>query len=535
MKGEKKDRSGLSRREFLYLSGFGTMGLGLSGMPQWAYGADKKPKYGGRLRVGQRFMSAGLDAHRNQDFADYINYCLFYQSLTEQGKLPGVEIHPFLAQSWEISADGREYTFALRRGVKFHHGKEMDSGDVKYSFERVLNPATRAPRASALRYIDSMQIIDKYHLKFRLKETFAPFLSAVSLYNCPIIPSGWEPTGTKPAPGTGPFAVKSYVPNETLELTRFDQYWEVDEETGMRLPYVDGIFLRKIVDDTVRLAGVRAGDLDMTSGPPLNIAAKAVLEKPLPGIHIDTDGIGNTYLLFNVSKPPFDNKKVRQAIAYALDKKEIARAVFWGLGEPLNNQAAVKDSRFYIPVQDREPDPARAKQLLAEAGYPNGFKTEFFQFSLNYYPAIAEVCSGQLKKIGIEATVKVIDRAPYFAMMRKGEYDLSIGNVVEIFDWDDAYYVHFHSGEVGKNNWSRYGSKELDGWLEKGRRTLKWEDRVAVYRKVIEIIREELPGLFLCKPVQAVAYGDQVKGSRKGFASRFAWFKGGAKYWWLDR
>ena len=531
----KKNIQNLTRREFLALSGAGTVGIAL-GNTNWGYASEKKPKHGGRLRIGQRFMSAGLDAHKNQDFADYTNYCLFYQSLTEQGKLPGVELHPLLAKSWDISADGRDYTFVLREGVKFHHGKEMDSGDVKYSFDRVLNPSTRAPRASALRFIDSIQIIDKYQLKFRLKEPFSPFLSAVSLYNCPIIPSGSEPTGTKPAPGTGPFMVKSFTPNETLELTRFDKYWEIDEKTGDRLPYVDSVYLKKIVDDTVRLAGVRAGDLDLSSGPPLNAVAKDLLEKqPLPGVHMDCEGIGNSYLLFNVSKPPFDNKKVRQAVAYALDKKEITKAVFWGLGETLNNQASAKGSRFYIPVEDREPDIAKAKQLLTEAGYANGFKTEFFQFSLNYYIGMAEVCIGQLQKVGIEATLKVIDRAPYFSMMRKGEYGLSIGNVVEIFDWDDAYFVHFHSGEIGKNNWSRYGNKEMDGLLEKGRKDLKWEDRKGTYKKVIEMIREDLPGLFLSKPVQTVAFRDSMKGYRKGFASRFAWYGGGTKYWWLDK
>ena len=98
MENEKRGWGGLSRREFLYLSGLGTMGLALIGAPPSVPAAGKDPKYGGRLRMGQRFMSAGLDAHKNQDFADYLNYCLMYQSLTEQGKLPEVEIHPLLAQ-----------------------------------------------------------------------------------------------------------------------------------------------------------------------------------------------------------------------------------------------------------------------------------------------------------------------------------------------------------------------------------------------------------------------------------------------------
>ena len=127
---DKDDFAGLTRREFLQAGAVGMAGVTLAGLPGLAYGA-KKPKYGGRLRVGFRFGSTGLDAHRNQDFADYLNYCLIYGALTEQGKLPHVEIHPMLAKSWEISKDGREYTFPLLEGVKFHHGKELDSQDVK--------------------------------------------------------------------------------------------------------------------------------------------------------------------------------------------------------------------------------------------------------------------------------------------------------------------------------------------------------------------------------------------------------------------
>lgn len=336
-------------------------------------------------------------------------------------------------------------------------------------------------------------------------------------------------------PGTGPYMVKTFVPNETTEYTRFDQYWEVDEKTGDRLPYIKEVYVKKIVDDTVRLAALRAGDIDIAVGPPLNSLAKAVLEKPFPGIIMDDEPIGNNLIWFNVSKPPFDNKKVRQAFAYALDKKEILKAVFWGLGETINNQPFSNGSRFYIPVKDRETDLAKAKQLLAEAGYPKGFKTEFLEYSVNYYMAGAEVGIGQLQNLGVEAQVKAIDRAPYSSMMKSGDYAISLGNIEEKFDWDDALYLHFHSSEIGKNNFCRYGNPELDALLEKGRTTWKWEDRVPVYKRVIEILAEDVPVFFLYKPVQGSAMRDYVKGYRKGFAFRLAWHGGGLKYWWIDK
>jgi peptide/nickel transport system substrate-binding protein len=433
----KKNDGELTRREFLALSAAGVATL--AGMPDRGETAEKKPKRGGRLRVGYPWGSTGLDVHKNQDFADYLYYCLMYGGLTDVGALPQVVMYPSLAESWDGSSDGREYTFHLRRGVKFHHGKEMDSGDVKYSLERVMNPATRAPRAFAFRWIDAVSIIDKYNLKIRLKEPFAPFISTLTPYNCAIIPAGWEPTGMKPAPGTGPFVLKSFVPNETIELTRFDQYWSVDETTGDRLPYLDAIYTKKIVDATVRWTALRAGDLDCAYGPPEKIVAAAILEKPIPDIHMDYELVGNGWLWFNVTKPPFDNKKVRQAVACAVDKKEVLKAMYWGLGETID-QPFIRRSRFYTPIPEREINLAKAKQLLAEAGYPNGFKTEFLEYSYTYYLQACDAVIGQLKRIGIDATMKVLDRAPFFPMMRKGEYSLSQGGADERFDWDDAYY-----------------------------------------------------------------------------------------------
>ena len=134
MKNKKEDFEALTRRDFLYLSGLGMAGLTLPGISQFAQGAEKKPKYGGRLRIAERFMSQGLDAHRNQLVTmDFFSYNLLYNTLTIMGPLPQVMMYPDIAKSWEISQDGRDYIFPLREGVKFHHGKELDSGDVKYS------------------------------------------------------------------------------------------------------------------------------------------------------------------------------------------------------------------------------------------------------------------------------------------------------------------------------------------------------------------------------------------------------------------
>ena len=530
------DGKGFTRREFLSLSAAGMAGLALTGAPEFANAAEKKPKYGGHLRVAERFGSAGLDAHKNQWFIDFQNYVLMYNALTIMGPLPQVRMYPDLAKSWEISPDGREYTFLLGEGVKFHHGKELDSGDVKYSIERVMNPATRSPRAFAYAWIDSVSIIDKYHFKIRLKESFGPFLTSLTVMNCPIIPAGWEPTPMKPAPGTGPFVFKSIVPNETVEFTRFDQYWEVDEKTGNRLPYLDSIYVKKIVDPVVRWTALRAGDMDYIQDPPKKAAVEA-MKNPVPGVVVVmTQPVGVQWIYFNTQKPPFDNKKVRQAVAYAIDKNEVVKAAHWGLGETINNQPFLNRSRMYIPVEDRKVDLAAAKKLLGEAGYPNGFKVEFFQFSGTTYDLDAcQVVMGQLRKIGIEGTMKVVDRAAFVQSMERGDYLISTRGDSERLDPDDAYYLYLHSGEINKNNWSRYNNKEFDKLLEEGRAAFKWEERVPIYRKVVERIREDLPILYLAKSIIPIAYRDYVKGHGGGASTWFGYYGGGMRMVWLDK
>ena len=132
MKKKGAGCEGFTRREFLHWSGKGMAGMALAGVPEWAHGAEKKPKYGGRLRVGERYAPTGLDAHKNQFTIDYFLYLLTYNALAIMGPLPEVSMYPDLAQSWEISSDGMTYTFSLREGVRFHHGKELDRGDMKY-------------------------------------------------------------------------------------------------------------------------------------------------------------------------------------------------------------------------------------------------------------------------------------------------------------------------------------------------------------------------------------------------------------------
>jgi len=534
MKDQKGDFAGLTRREFLSLSGAAVAGVALTGVES-SYGAEKKPKYGGRLRIGERFNAAGLDAHKNQLFPEFQNYLLMYNGLTDLGQLPQINIYPDVAKSWEISKDGRDYIFLLREGVKFHHGKELDSNDVKYSMERVMNPATRAPMAFSFRMIESITAVDKYTVKIHLKTPFGPLLSALTIRNCPIIPAGWEPTPMKPAPGTGPFVFKSLDPLQTSEYTRFDQYWEIDENTGMRLPYLDGIWIKGVAEDMVRWTALRAGDFDYINIVPRKIAVEEQ-KNPTPGIvSMITQPVGVLWIYMNCAKPPFNDKRVRQAIGYCTDKEQIIKGAYYGLGEVCNNQPFLNRSRLYAPVQDRKMDRAKAKQLLAEAGYPKGFKCEIPTGTESYNVDAANVFVGQLKEIGIEATVLAIEWVQLMVKLRKGDYTISVQGDSERLDPDDAFYMRLHSSEIGQNNNSFYNNKEMDKLLEQGRFLWKMEDRTPVYQKVVEIIKEDLPILYVAKAINPIGWRDYVKGHEGGLSTWFGYYHGGMKKVWLDK
>jgi peptide/nickel transport system substrate-binding protein len=309
----------------------------------------------------------------------------------------------------------------------------------------------------------------------------------------------------------------------------------LDEKTGDRLPYLDSIYLKKIVDEMVRWTALRSGDVDYINVPPRNIVVQE-MKKPTPGIvTFVPHPVACDAIIFNTTKPPYDNKKVRQAFAYGIDKNEMIKAAYWGLADTLNNQPFSCQSWAYIAVQDREFNPGKAKQLLAEAGYADGFKTEIFTFSDVTRVEGSNAVVGQLKKIGIDATIKIIDRAPFWEQCRKGEFSIAFRGDSERLDPDDVYYPWFHSSEVGKNNWPRYTNKELDSLLERGRTLWKWEDRMPIYKKVVEKVREDLPLLYLAKPINPMAWRDYLKGHEGGASTWFGYSGGGMKYVWLDK
>ncbi|MGH8515285.1 MAG: ABC transporter substrate-binding protein, partial [Gammaproteobacteria bacterium] len=266
---------------------------------------------------------------------------------------PGTsELVPDLAEGYEISSDGKTYTFKLRKGVKFHNGKEMTAADVKWSVMYAMDPKNGATGVVPLRSVGSVNAKDKYTIEIVMKEVDSAFLATLgSIRPFPVVPEGsiTDARIQSMPPGTGPFAFKDYKPDREIVFVRHPDYWQKG------LPYLDELVLRPIRDETVRFTSVRAGDVDMIERTAYG-SVRGVVKGEYPDLRaLPAKYAGFRRLLFNVVDPPFNNIKVRQAVRYALDKQQFIEGAFWGLGEPAD-QLVPKESPWFIKLPETKRD-----------------------------------------------------------------------------------------------------------------------------------------------------------------------------------
>jgi len=325
-------------------------------------GASEKPKRGGTLTVAVRKDLRIMNPLVATSSADKKIRQVMFEPLLGMD-LKG-NIHPNLAEAWEISRDGKLYSFKLRKGAKFHNGQEVTAEDAKFAMDYTMNPKNGAYGLFRLRIVDGVEAPDKYTLKVYLKTASAALLSAFTdIAAFSVIPKGSIEEGVlKPSkypPGTGPFKFVEWLPKRRMVFDRFDDYW------GHKA-FIDRLVERPVRNDTVRLTALRAGDVDMAERIPYEWVER-ILGGKLKGIFTSKGTAGGfRQLKFNVASPPFNNKKLRQAVAHAINRKEILDAAWFGYAEP-TDQRFPKGAAWYIGgVPVRSFDLNRAKALLKE-------------------------------------------------------------------------------------------------------------------------------------------------------------------------
>ena len=436
----------------------------------------------------------------------------------------GTEIVPWLATEWEKSADNLVWTFTLRDDVTFHDGTPFNAEAVVFTFERQLveghparNDGDTFPYAhDRFKAVQKVEALEDGRVRFTLKEPYAPFLSALALFSTSIVPPSAFTADKKrsfaSAPvGTGPFVFESWDRDSRIVLRANPDYWG-------GVPQVERVIFRPIQNAQARLQELRSGGIHGMDSPDLNDLAAIHADRRLR--LLGRPGINLCYLAMHTLKKPFDDHRVRQAVAYAIDKEGLIEAGYNGCAEPAPSMCPVS-MRGHHPMHDRRRDLDKAKRLLKEAGYPDGFKTTLW-YGHNqrpYFPKpdqIALHLREDLKGAGIDAELKKLDWTAYLEATKRGEHDMCIlGWMADIYDPDDFLYVLLdkENAVVGQaNNVSFYQGDRAHNLMLEAQRTFDWNLRVKKYAEVQEIVFNEVPAVPLVTAPDLRVLRSEVRG-----------------------
>jgi peptide/nickel transport system substrate-binding protein len=459
---------------------------------------------GTTLTIGVDQEVVGLDPNLVTAFSSFRRIDFLYNKLVRYNDR--LEIEGDLAESWEFP-DPRTAIFRLRRGVRFHSGAEMTSEDVKFTLERVLDPATRSPGRSFIDVITAVETPDRYTVRLRLQFPLASLLSGLASANLSIVErAAVQRFGNlqRNVAGTGPYMLAEWVPDNFMRLTRNPNYFR------RGLPRIDTVIIRVIPDQASLLAGVRTRALDMAT---INQGAVIVQARREPNLVVlQKPGINLRIFSFNTTRRPYDDPRVRYAFAWAIDRQAIVNTAEFGFAAvsgpiPASTPWATPVNR----LPSYTPDVARARRLLAEAGYPSGFATRIVT-SPTYEGgiAVAQVIQEQLRAIGVTATLDTIEWGTYINRWVARDFDTMIELRGGDPDPDRFLYRTFHS--TGAVNNFLFKDAPIDRLLERGRVNLEAAARRPIYAELERALIEAAPAIFLYTPMETQVLQGYVRG-----------------------
>jgi peptide/nickel transport system substrate-binding protein len=442
-------------------------------------------------------------------------------------------IQPRLAESWEVSKDGKLYTFKLRKGVKFHNGKEMTAEDIKFAVDYTLNPKNGAHGFDDLSAVERAETVDKYTLRFHMKRHNPLFLTSLTdIAAFSAIPKESLPEGIRKPPtfpaGTGPFKFVEWQPGQRIVFERFDDYW------GQKAN-VDRVIMKEIGDATVRFTALQAGDVDIIERTPYEWVQQ-IVEGKIKGIsYTKAARAGARNLEFNVADPPFNNKKLRLAIAHAIDKKEIMQAAYFGLADTADQRFA-RGQFWYFDVPTPQFDQNKAKALLKESGY-KGETLELMGNRGEVADVEGATIQAQLKRIGIKVELKILERASALEMRRQGKYMFKLAGGSDYPDPKPAYEEYMCEPDLKKRrlNESGYCDKEYDAMLQKATTEVDPEKRKALFKPAVAKLLDDSPVLPIGFTPRFFTHREYVKGFVTNSGGDFQPWGGGLSRAWIDK
>src|SRR2546423_1401365 len=446
-------------------------------------------------------------------------------------------IIPALADSWTVPPDGKTYTFRLRKGVKFHSNanftpsRDFSADDVLSWWNRMTEKNHRFKKMTAgqafayyddmgmKNIVDNVQKVDDYTVRFNLKRPEAPFLADMAMDFASILSKEYFETMQKKGPpnaadvypiGTGPFEFVSYQKDAVIRYKAFDRYWN-------GRPKLDNLIYSITRDATARYAKLKTGECHAMAFP--KPADLDEMKKDPQLTVLQKEGLNIGFIAFNTEKKPFDNKLVRQALNLATNKEAILKAVYLGNGQMAKNPIPPILWSYNNAVQDYPYDPAKAKELLAQAGVANGFELELW-----YLPGtrpdnpdgkrMAEMIQADWEKVGVKAKLLTYEWAEYRKRAQGGEHQGGM------FGWSgdngdpDNFFVPLLGCEAvkGGGNNARWCNKPFEDLIIKAAQTPKQADRAKLYEQAQVIFKEEAPWITLAHSVRFDPIRKEVRG-----------------------
>ncbi len=410
---------------------------------------------------------------------DEIVYANIFEGLTRIG--PSGEVQPALAESWEISDDGKVYTFKLREGVTFHDGTGFDAEDVKFSLDRARAEDSTNAQKGLFAAIEAVEAVDPTTVKVTLKEPQGSFLYNLGWGDAVIVaPESAEANKEKPI-GTGPFKFDNWAKGSSITISKADSYW--GEPVSL-----DKAEFRIIPDAAAAVPALLTGDVQAFPNMPAGDALPQIQADPRFEVVVGSTE-GETILSTNNKKPPFDQLKVRQAIAHALDREAIIAGNGSGYGTPIGSHFSPANEAYVDLTGTYPHDPAKAKELLAEAGFPDGFSATLKLPPPAYARDGGQIVAAQLREVGINLEIIPVEWAQWLdQVFKQKDYDLTIVSHTEPNDID--IYAR-------KDYYFQYDNPEFNKVIDELNVTSDQAKRNELYRQAQKIIAEDAVNGFL--------------------------------------
>lgn len=449
--------------------------------------------------IGVQQDATSLDPHAQNEIAAGKIMRLLYNRLTYVNLESG-EIEGDLAESWEQVSD-TEFKFKLHEGVKFHDGSDLTSKDVKFSLERARESARVK---SYLADLGEIIIEDDYNITLTTKAPSAVFLTNLAHNGISIIPEGsGDDFGDNPI-GTGPYKLVEHIPSDRIVIERFDDYFAGPTKT-------ERFILRVIPEPSARVIALETGEIDIAEDiDPIDVE-KVEQNKNLT--LLQTPSVGMEYFGFNFNKSPYENLLVRQAFAHAINKQAIVDAVLNGQGVPAKTVVGTGVPGFYDGMEGFEYNPEKAKELLTEAGYPDGFDTTVYITGSDRV-LTAQLIQSDLAEIGVNLEIEQFESSALFDAVNNGRqttYILTWSNSTG--DCHNSIFPVFHSsnhGATGNRMW--YTNEKVDELIEEAVKEFDNDKRMELYKEVQELVVNDAPWIPLFHKVTSVGVNSHIKG-----------------------